>query len=139
MSGYFRVGHTTDVQNPTARPPVVVENAEPIRELTVGNVGRYLGAEASMHLHGPVTDEVYEERKAHCLGCPQRHVSDKVADEIGFCKGCGCGISERARLTVKLRMPATSCPDGKFGKAVGRHPRMIDRARAWLVRRMIGA
>lgn len=140
MSGYYPVGKTTNVQEQSQPPEArIIQDAEPLREMNVANVGRYLNAEASLHLHGPVTDDVYEERKAHCLGCPKRHVSEKVPDEIGFCRGCGCGISERARLTVKLRMPATTCPDGKFGKAEGRHPRLLDRAKAWIVRSIIGA
>ena len=108
------------------------------RNVTPANVKKYLNAEASLHLYGPVPQEVFEERKAQCIACPKRMVTDKIPDEIGFCASCGCGISQRARLTVKLTMPASTCPLGKWGEADGRHPGFIDRIKAtiakWVLR-----
>jgi len=70
---------------------------------------------------GKVSDEIFEKRKAICLTCDLRVQEAKnQKDEIGWCKGCGCGIgSERTRLSVKLRMPSLICPKGKFGAAMG--------------------
>ncbi len=139
---YFRRGksYNTD-QMPTAK---VVKPAEPeaqqvpARDVTVANVKKYLTAEASLQLYGPVSDAVFEERKAACVACPKRMVTDKIADEIGFCASCGCGVSQRARLTVKLTMPEQKCPLGKWGPAKGRHRKLRDRIKAWFARTMIG-
>ena len=79
---------------------------------TPGRVGEpalreYIRAEASLFKQGPVPLPIFEERKAACLTCRGR---DPAGDELGFCTKCGCGDRERARLSVKLHMPATSCP-----------------------------
>lgn len=139
MSGYFRPGVThkaNEAKPAVAADPVI--SGDPVRELSLRNVGSYLNAEASLHLHGPVSDAVFADRKAKCLSCPSRKVNDKIPDEIGFCSSCGCGVSERSRLTVKLTMPEASCPLKKWDKAPGRHKRLIDRVKAWLVKRIIG-
>ena len=65
-------------------------------------------AEASLRLEGPVLPQVFEARAASCRGCPARE--EHPDDPIGYCKECGCGHSPRARLSVKLRMPAATCP-----------------------------
>lgn len=81
----------------------------------------YVKAESSQFLHGKVSDEIYNERKNICLSCPQlsNNVNEKT-DEVGWCKSCGCGIgSDRARLSVKLKMPSLNCPLGKFKHALG--------------------
>jgi len=114
-------------------------SAEPVANPSIANVGKYLSAEASLQLNGPVTDEVFEMRKALCVACPSRVLSDKLPDEIGYCRSCGCGVSERARLTVKLTMPATSCPMNKWGPSEGRHKSPIERAKSWLAKRLLGA
>jgi hypothetical protein len=111
----------------------------PKAKLTVENVGSYLSAEASLQLRGPVSDEVFELRKAQCVACPSRALSDNLPDEIGYCKSCGCGVSERARLTVKLTMPKTKCPLGKWGEAEGRRPSTIEQAKEWIAKKILGA
>lgn len=113
--------------------------SDPVATPSIANVGKYLSAEASLQLHGPVTDEVFEDRKRHCVECPSRVLSDKLPDEIGYCRSCGCGVSDRSRLTVKLTMPAASCPMGKWSPSEGRHRSPIERAKSWLAKRLLGA
>lgn len=72
----------------------------------------YIRAEASLAWHGPVTDLIFERRANECRNCPSL-VKDE-ADEIGFCGACNCGKAKRAKLTVKLRMPAATCPQKKW-------------------------
>lgn len=120
--------------NPPKLPTTEPIREEPKREVTAENVGKYLAAETSVVVEGEVEDAVFEERKAHCIACPNRVLSDKLPDELGFCRSCGCGVSQRARLTVKLRMPATTCPMGKFQRSSGKRKTVIRRARAWLSR-----
>ena len=81
----------------------------------------YVKAESSQFWSGKVDDVIYNERKENCMSCPKRinPVADKE-DEIGWCNSCGCGLgTERAKLSVKLRMPAVFCPLGKFTAAIG--------------------
>lgn len=146
MTRYFASGKSHDATNLLSSPPVPpqaqakLEAApEPQREVSLRNVGSYLSAEAGLHLHGPVADEVYEQRKAACMGCDRRVTVDRLPDEIGFCGRCGCGVSEKSRLTVKLRMPGTTCPLAKFGRSPGRHPRLLDRVKSWAARKILGA
>jgi hypothetical protein len=138
MPEYHRVGkkYTQGDTLKDERPP---KAGEPVAEVTVSNVGRYLSAEASLMLTGPVPDEVFEARKAQCIGCPSRVLSDQLPDEIGYCRSCGCGVSERSRLTVKLTMPASTCPMNKWGASEGRHRSVVDRAKSWVARKIIGA
>jgi hypothetical protein len=75
-------------------------------------VSAWARAEASMMLHGPLADEPYEARIAVCRTCDQLDPRD--APQVGFCKACGCGVNARAELTVKGRMPAATCPRGKW-------------------------
>jgi len=138
---YFRQGKsysTDDLPKATVREINAASETVPEREVTVSNVKKYLTAEASLQLYGPVTDAVYEERKAQCIACPKRMVTDKLPDEIGFCAGCGCGVSQRSRLTVKLTMPEQKCPLGKWGPSPGRHRKLRDRIRAWFAQLTIG-
>lgn len=97
----------------------------------------YLRAERSLAVEGPVPAVVFEARKAQCMGCPKRHQNPR--DEIGFCGGCGCGERDRARLTVKLTMPAVSCPLGKWGEARGSNsaPRRAIIAAVWATRGVV--
>lgn len=83
-------------------------------EVTVRNIASWVKAEASLRIHGPVTAEVFEARKAACMGCEHRATNTEPPDEIGFCRRCGCGTSARARLSVKLTMPAATCPLDKW-------------------------
>ena len=82
--------------------------------VTVRNIAAYVEAEASLVMQGPVAPEVFEARKAACLGCEHRATNTEPPDEIGFCKKCGCGTAARARLTVKLTMPKATCPLEKW-------------------------
>lgn len=118
-------------------PQQAKESEPPKMEITVANARRYMSAELSLQLHGPVPDDVYEQRKAICMACPKRHESPEVPDEIGFCKGCGCGVSSRSKLSVKLTMPETECPDKKWGRSKGRHKSFKDRLKSWIISKII--
>lgn len=114
-----------------AQPP-----ADPQPEYTVSNAKKYMTAELSLQLYGPVTESVFNQRKEACMSCEFR-IDASIPDSIGFCKGCGCGVSDRSRLSVKLTMPAVDCPKGKFGKAHGRHAKWKDRLKALLIKHLL--
>lgn len=111
---------------------------EPKPEVTVANVKKYVTAEMSLQLYGAVPDKVYEQRKAECMGCEHRFKSNEIEDEIGFCRACGCGVTSRARLTIKLTMPESTCPKEKWKPSHGRHATLRDRVKSWLLKRIIG-
>jgi len=92
--------------------PVQGESA--VKPVTLMDAASWLKAEASLVIHGPVSSEVFEARKSQCMACPERATDTDPPDEIGFCKACGCGTRARAALTVKLTMPAVSCPLKKW-------------------------
>jgi len=77
----------------------------------VSKAASYITAEASLALHGPVPEDVSASRSALCMACPKR-VSGDGADAVGYCNSCGCGTWSRARLSVKVTMPAAFCPLG---------------------------
>jgi hypothetical protein len=114
MSKYHRTGQISGSRDLKMEP-------------TIENAAKYVAAETSLAISGPVSEKVFAERKAHCVACPSRVLSDNLPDEIGYCRSCGCGVSERARLTVKLTMPSVTCPLGKFGAAEGVRPGIISR------------
>jgi hypothetical protein len=72
----------------------------------------WLTAEASLLTRGPLADADYEARVAVCRQC--EHLDAAPDPQIGFCKACGCAKHPRAELTVKGRMPAATCPKGKW-------------------------
>jgi len=130
---------TSNQSKPPVKPAVPPKRAEePKMKPTVANAARYVSAEMSLQLYGPVPQAVFEERKSQCLACPQRSTSTVMADEIGFCSRCGCGVNERSRLTVKLTMPNATCPLNKWQPAEGRHDGVVDRAKAWVARKILG-
>jgi len=88
-------------------------------QITYGNVKKYIKAELSKIEQGPVSLPIYEERKKICGECPHRKYVDGYKDPLGFCTKCGCGANPRAQLTVKLKLPATSCPLDKWGESTG--------------------
>lgn len=90
--------------------------------LTLRQAWRYVKAEASAAIRGPVSDQVYQARMAQCVACPKREAND--LDGIGFCGACGCGHGPRAALTVKGRMPEAKCPldPPKWGAEKGAGP-----------------
>lgn len=102
------------------------------------NVKKYLTAELSLKLFGPVKDSVFEDRREQCMTCPSRFESTKIKDDIGFCKSCSCGVTEKARLSKKLTMPEVSCPIGRWGASRPHHKRFVDRAKSWLLERLLG-
>ena len=88
-------------------------------KFTYTNVKNYAKAELSKIEQGPVSLPIYEERKKICGECPHRKYVDGYKDPLGFCTKCGCGAHPRAQLTVKLKLPATSCPLDKWGESKG--------------------
>jgi len=67
---YIPVGRTTsakDMKPSVPQLPVVKDEPPMERNVTPANVKKYLNAEASLHLYGPVPQEVFEERKAQCI------------------------------------------------------------------------
>ena len=88
-------------------------------KVTPKNILSYFKAEISNIEQGPVSLPIYEERKQICGECPHRKFVDGYKDPLGFCTKCGCGANPRAQLTVKLKLPATSCPINKWGESKG--------------------
>ena len=87
--------------------------------VTPKKVRSYIRAELSNIEQGPVSLPIYEERKKICGDCPHRKFVEGYKDPLGFCTKCGCGANPRAQLTVKLKLPATSCPLNKWGESKG--------------------
>jgi len=80
----------------------------------------YAAAEGSQLLQGKVSQDVFDKRKEHCMGCEKRKNANSEVDKIGWCGGCGCSTSNpRAGLSQKLWMPSLSCPLNKFGPEKG--------------------
>ena len=141
--------HTPDVEKMKAFNDVFIEQARKERErrkqaersacrmtiLTPKNIYSYLRAEYSNIEQGPVSLPVYEERKKVCGKCPHRMFPDGYHDPLGFCTKCGCGANPRAQLTVKLKLPATSCPIGKWDESPGIYEGLWGRIRYIITRR----
>lgn len=123
-------------QQPQQRQPQAI--VDPKAQVTVANAAKYVTAEMSLQLYGPVPDVIFEERKAQCMSCSSRKVSTTLHDDIGFCSSCGCGVNERSRLTVKLRMPKATCPINRWGEADGRHDGVVDRIKSFIARKILG-
>jgi hypothetical protein len=86
---------------------------------SIKNIKKYIKAEWSSIEEGPVSLSVYNERKRICGACPHKKKIDGYKDPLGFCTKCGCGANPRAQLTVKLKLPAASCPIDKWGEEKG--------------------
>lgn len=117
-------------------PSKAIDSAKPV--VNAENVKKYLTAELSLKLFGPVKNSVFEDRREQCMTCPSRFESTQIKDDIGFCKSCSCGVTEKARLSKKLTMPEVSCPIGRWGPSRPHHKRFVDRAKSWLLRKLIG-
>ena len=76
----------------------------------VKRVGQYVKAEVSQLVSGPVDDATFQKRIEACQTC--KHLEQ--AEPIGWCGACGCGHRPRAELSIKARMPAATCPEGKW-------------------------
>ena len=103
--------------------------------LSPKNIYKYVRAEVSNIEQGPVALPVYEERKKICGECPKRMFPEGYSDPLGFCTECGCGANPRAQLTIKLKLPATSCPLGKWDEAPGIYEGLWGRIRYIITRR----
>ena len=103
--------------------------------LTPKNIYKYFRAELSNIEQGPVSLPVYEERKKICGACPKRMFPEGYSDPLGFCTECGCGANPRAQLTIKLKLPATSCPLGKWDESPGIYEGLWGRIRYIFTRR----
>ena len=89
------------------------------------NIRSYVRAEISNIEQGPVSLPIFEERKRICGECPHKKQVKGYKDPLGFCTKCGCGANPRAQLTVKLKLPATSCPLDKWGRIHGHLRRLL--------------
>lgn len=89
------------------------------KPITAKKAKSYLKAETSQMFSGKVSEEVFEQRKNHCLTCEKRVNPEPEKEPIGWCQTCGCGINKRAALSEKLYMPTISCPMNKFGPEKG--------------------
>jgi hypothetical protein len=74
---------------------------------------QYAKAEVSRVVLGPVAPERVKARLEACRGCEHRQVVEGKGE---FCGRCGCGQRSRAELTIKSRMPAATCPIGRWPK-----------------------
>ena len=131
MTDYIRVGETRSLSD--TRPK---EGDNLKTDINLQNIKKYAAAESSLMMEGPVPPKVFLERKASCMSCVHR--KEDPADEIGFCKACGCGRTKRAALTVKLTMPKASCPKDRWGQAKGMNTNPIKRLRVALGKRLLG-
>jgi hypothetical protein len=111
---------------------------DPETDVNLANVKKYVTSEMSLQLYGPVSDEVLAKRTSDCMTCDQRFDSGNMSDSIGFCRACGCGVTQRARLSVKLTMPASTCPKNKWTPSDGRHHSIKDRVKSWIIKKIIG-
>mgnify|MGYP001335518569 CR=1 FL=1 len=94
----------------------------------LNDIKNYVSAEMSLWAQGAVPDEIYEERKNACTPC--EYLKGAAEDLIGWCGSCGCGSRERARLSIKAKMPNVSCPKDKWGEADAKHPGFKERITA---------
>lgn len=86
----------------------------------LSKAAQYSKVEGSQLLTGKVSEEVFEKRKALCMGCPRRNNFKPDLESIGWCSSCGCSAKNpRAALSHKLWMPDLECPLKKFPKEVG--------------------
>lgn len=93
---------------------VNLTDAQPKAVVSLGNAASWLKAEASLVVDGPVSPEVFAVRRQACESCPELATDTDPKDDIGFCRACGCGTGARAALTVKLTMPAATCPKQRW-------------------------
>jgi len=84
---------------------------EAFHKRVLKNVKSYIDAERSLANEGELDDAQYGARIKLCLTC---EYLKQTYDDIGHCGACGCGISKRAALTVKGRMPRATCPKNKW-------------------------
>jgi len=75
-------------------------------------VRSWIRAEASRVVQGELAPEAVESRLTVCRQCT--HLVRHEADDVGFCGACGCGTRQRARLTIKAKMPGAVCPLGNW-------------------------
>lgn len=125
--GYFPLGKWSSLNHGEPEPPREEDPQKtPARKQgLVKRAAAWAKAEASLQLEGPVLPQVFEARAASCKACPARE--EHKDDPIGYCSECGCGHNPRARLTVKLTMPAATCPretwkPSKGGKKTTKKP-----------------
>lgn len=92
--------------------PVQRPEPEPEAKSFLQKAVSYARAEVSL-LTQFISEEDVRKRLDACRSCPSLEPS-KEPDQVGWCKACGCGKKARAELTIKTRMPAATCPKGKW-------------------------
>ncbi len=72
----------------------------------------YVKAEVSL-ITSFIGEEEVRQRLEACRTCSHLEPS-KQDGQLGWCTACGCGKKARAELTIKGRMPAATCPKGRW-------------------------
>lgn len=91
--------------------PMRVERTKAPPAKMLQKAASWVKAEASRFTQ-ELAEGQYEARLATCRACEFLNPRDEP--QVGFCKACGCGESARAELTIKGKMPAATCPKGKW-------------------------
>ena len=94
------------------QPKLPTTNFRRLRKYAQANIAQKVISYAKALIGPKVSRSVYRERLAICRQCDRREVTD--AGE--FCRACGCGQRDAAKLTNKLRHAAVECPAGYFDK-----------------------
>lgn len=81
-------------------------------EITLANAVAWVTSESLTKLRGTVSLRVIQARTEACLKCPHRGQKRANPDEVGYCLVCGCGDSERGRLSRKIAMRQVKRPKG---------------------------
>ena len=89
-----------------------VQPTVPQQPTILGKAISYIKAEVSAVVSS-ISEDDYQNRLSQCKSCPLLAKSSKE-NELGWCKGCGCGTGNRAELTTKARMPAATGPLKKW-------------------------
>lgn len=63
-------------------------------------------------LFAEVSDPEQRQRLDACRSCEA--LKPLPAPQVGHCLACGCGDSALAELTAKAKLPAATCPKGKW-------------------------
>jgi hypothetical protein len=82
-----------------------------MHKFNIKNAASWFKAEASALVRELPADQ-YQARLSVCRSC--EFLDARQDPQVGFCKACGCGENARAELTIKGKMPAATCPRGKW-------------------------
>ena len=106
--------------------------------VSAANVAKYVNAKVSLAVYGAVADDIYAARVAACRACPALRTQQAIADAVGFCADCGCGVKADAALSVKLTMPNATCPRATWLPTHPEAESVVGRAVDWFAKKVIG-